>query len=336
MFSLRIVTVDHYLSTPLEGLDVSYSDFRGCEIKHVPVIRIFGTTPKGKKACLHVHGVFPYISIPFDGGGYERPEKFIQQLALSIDKALNVANGNYSHVQHVYKISLLAGIPFYGYHEKDQRFLRIFFYNPVDVKRTVELLQNGTIMNQIMQPHEAHIPYILQFFIDYNLYGMDMINICEVKFRKNLNGNSQNSVSQSWNTSDLDREMLTGNMQRQSSCELEVDCCAKDILNKREETDTPSMNPGLAVMWEEERQRQENNGKTLQLTPPASNERDKVEPTESEIFYLNRLKSIIRQISESSEAVEDSSKFEEITDKELVSSLTPASVVEIHTPEAKG
>lgn len=47
-----------------------------------------------------------------------------------------------------------------------------------------ELLQGGAVMNKSFQPHEAHIPYLLQLFIDYNLYGMNMINLAAVKFRK--------------------------------------------------------------------------------------------------------------------------------------------------------
>jgi DNA polymerase zeta len=34
------------------------------------------------------------------------------------------------------------------------------------------------------QPHEAHVPYILQFMIDYNLYGMSNVNLKNVKFRR--------------------------------------------------------------------------------------------------------------------------------------------------------
>jgi hypothetical protein len=50
--------------------------------------------------------------------------------------------------------------------------------------RICELLQSGAIMNKFYQPHEAHIPYLLQLFIDYNLYGMNLINLAAVKFRK--------------------------------------------------------------------------------------------------------------------------------------------------------
>jgi len=50
--------------------------------------------------------------------------------------------------------------------------------------RVSELLQGGAVMNKSFQPHEAHIPFLLQLFIDYNLYGMNMISLAAVKFRK--------------------------------------------------------------------------------------------------------------------------------------------------------
>lgn len=50
--------------------------------------------------------------------------------------------------------------------------------------RVCELLQGGAVMNKSYQPHEAHVPYLLQLFIDYNLYGMNLVNLGAVKFRK--------------------------------------------------------------------------------------------------------------------------------------------------------
>lgn len=47
-----------------------------------------------------------------------------------------------------------------------------------------ELLQSGAVMNKSYQPHEGHIPYLLQLFIDYNLYGMNLLNLGAVKFRR--------------------------------------------------------------------------------------------------------------------------------------------------------
>ena len=47
MFSLRIVNTDHYLAVPIPGLDPCRSDFRGTDVSHVPVIRVYGPTSAG-------------------------------------------------------------------------------------------------------------------------------------------------------------------------------------------------------------------------------------------------------------------------------------------------
>lgn len=133
MLQVRIVTVDHYMSSPIPELDVTYSDFRKSSIRHVPVIRIFGSTPSGRlqfisiisslvilfvvikivlsgiKTCVHVHGVFPYICIPYDGS--EPHLQLSYKLAASLDKAINIASGfSTSNTQHVYKVVLVSGM----------------------------------------------------------------------------------------------------------------------------------------------------------------------------------------------------------------------------------
>lgn len=47
-FSVRIVTFDHYSAAPISGLDPMCSTFRGSPVSRVPVIRVFGSTPKGE------------------------------------------------------------------------------------------------------------------------------------------------------------------------------------------------------------------------------------------------------------------------------------------------
>ena len=67
MFSVRIVSTDHYMATPIRGLDVTYADQRGTEVKKVPIVRIFGATPAGmqhmsyKNMEQHVLLVFPHL-----------------------------------------------------------------------------------------------------------------------------------------------------------------------------------------------------------------------------------------------------------------------------------
>jgi DNA polymerase zeta len=58
---------------------------------------------------MHVHGVFPYLYVPVDGP--IPSERYLQQFAASVDKALNIAlNRSSSQAQHVYKIALVAGM----------------------------------------------------------------------------------------------------------------------------------------------------------------------------------------------------------------------------------
>lgn len=63
----------------------------------------------GKKTCLHVHGVFPYMYVPCTV--QENTDRFTYQLAASIDSALNTSFGStLSSNQHVYKIQRVSGM----------------------------------------------------------------------------------------------------------------------------------------------------------------------------------------------------------------------------------
>uniref|UniRef100_A0A3Q2DKD5 DNA polymerase zeta catalytic subunit n=1 Tax=Cyprinodon variegatus TaxID=28743 RepID=A0A3Q2DKD5_CYPVA len=273
MFAVRIVTADYYLSSPIKGLDVCYSEFRDSEVKKVPVVRIFGATPAGQKTCLHLHGVFPYIYVPYDGCT-QQPERYMRQVAFSIDRALNVAMGNpAASTQHVFKVVLVSGMPFYGFHAKEKHFMKIYLYNPQIVKRVCELLQSGAVMNKSYQPHEGHIPYLLQLFMDYNLYGMNLINMGAVKFRRSRYRPKYGSLAGTfvrWEESALPCSLVLENVERQSTCELEVDAVAVDILNRLDIENQIGRNPGLQAIWEDEKQRRRENNQSSQIEAPQS------------------------------------------------------------------
>lgn len=109
MFSIRIVNADFYNSEPIQGLDVTHSSFRGSKVDRVPVIRVFGATCNGQKTCLHVHGVFPYIYVPYDGT--QPTDKYLKQFATSVDFAVQVALGKASScTQHVYEVEVVRAM----------------------------------------------------------------------------------------------------------------------------------------------------------------------------------------------------------------------------------
>lgn len=54
---VRLVAIDYYMAPPIPGLDVCFSYFEGAAIELVPVVRVFGSTPAGQKACVHLHKV---------------------------------------------------------------------------------------------------------------------------------------------------------------------------------------------------------------------------------------------------------------------------------------
>eukprot|EP00076_Gallus_gallus_P019596 XP_015140065.1 DNA polymerase zeta catalytic subunit [Gallus gallus] len=358
MFSVRIVTADYYMGSPLPGLDPCQSHFREAPTRRVPVVRVFGATPAGQKTCLHLHGVFPYLYVPYDGFG-QHPEHYLRQVAFSIDRALNVALGNPSStIQHVFKVSLVSGMPFYGYHEKERQFMKIYLYNPAMVKRVCELLQGGAIMNKSYQPHEAHIPYLLQLFIDYNLYGMNLINLAAVKFRKarrksdtsggskhdriNSAANSNSASFIEWEEDEIPSSLMLKGVEPQSTCELEVDAVAADILNQLDIEAQIGRNPGLQAIWEDEKQRRREKCESSQIKTPESQDRGFVPATESEKYFQKRLKEILKQNDFSvtlSGSVDYSNGSEEFSAELTLHSevlspetfqCTPANMVEVH------
>ena len=263
--SVRLVTMDHYMSDPVTSdLDPVYSSFRSSPVRKVPVLRIFGPTSTGQKTCLHIHGILPYMFVP-------KPEEadhtFPFRLATSLDKALNISllaglnkddnkNDSRSSQQHIFKIVEVRGRPFYGYHPREHLFYKLFFYNPWMIKRAADILQNGAVMGRVLQPHFSHVPYTLQFMMDYNLQGMNMIHLRHCLFRRDKNyvglssevnfslsdssGKSKPNEGAGFKYFDIRHSpanelLLPDNVERMSISELEIDAVAADILNTNDD-----------------------------------------------------------------------------------------------------
>ncbi|KAI1320530.1 DNA polymerase zeta [Mortierella claussenii] len=192
-FKIRVADLDYYMAEP-GPLDLDICPFLppNCPVLKVPVIRVYGANESGQKTCLHVHRVFPYFYVPYEGAlELSQLQSYINQLALSLNHAACITFNtpqNPWKSQYVAAITPIKGVPFYGYHVGYSYFLKIYLFNPDFESRIVELMRSGAIMGTKFQPFEAHIPFKLQFFIDYNLYGMGWLELEEGLLRNDVPG----------------------------------------------------------------------------------------------------------------------------------------------------
>ncbi|KAJ4753536.1 DNA polymerase [Rhynchospora pubera] len=293
VLSVRIVSHDYYMAPPIPDLDFSISSFHGRKIEEVPVIRIYGSTPAGQKACLHVHKALPYLYIPCPDEILHNPEpekgnSYINSFLTALEKAFKTRGT--SKKQHVHGCTIVKAKRMYGFFPTEELFMKIYLYYPHDISRASILLLSGAIMSRQFQPYESHIPYLLQFLVDYNLYGMSHIHVANMKFRPPIPDSfnkcssrlKEKSVSASdnsqadpsdcsmgnstiWIASTISDDLLwdssiTENFaRRQSISMLEADSCVDDILNEKlkmytslsQTTTDVKMVQSLIPIWEE-------------------------------------------------------------------------------------
>lgn len=152
--------------------------------------------------------------------------------------------------------------------------MKIFLYNPAFIRRAANLLQNGVILGKVYQPHESHVPYILQFMIDFNLYGMSFVytplKLLRYRQPTAVVGDNQQQPADELSQSDefsndevlrnVDpNQILERSIERMSTSKQEVDVNAATILNRFQvamnDTESEYANPGIAFLWSDERSR---------------------------------------------------------------------------------
>jgi DNA polymerase zeta len=246
VFRVRLNCVDHYqhspcsLDAPLFGSH-SFSTTQRNGLPQVPVIRVFGATETGQKVCAHIHGAFPYLFVPYEGSIEDKQvHAYIAAFRSAIDSALTLSyrrnpHDDPSRAIFVAHISLVKGVPFFGYNVGYRYFLKIYLLNPLHMTRFSDLLQQGAIMKQQFQPYEAHLQYLLQWMCDFNLYGCAYIEAKNVRFRSPIPAwDDLDDVDHLWHDrsisadSMLDHELFT----RQSHCQLELDIRVENIMNR--------------------------------------------------------------------------------------------------------
>jgi DNA polymerase zeta len=165
---------------------------------------------------------------------------YIHQLHLSIDYALAVSyrrNAYDGQNHYVARITLVKGVPFYGFHVGYRYFLKIYMLNPLIITRLSDLLRQGAIMKKIFQPFEAHLQYLLQWMTDYNLYGCGYMDCRKVYFRGPVpKYEDMENLCHLWHDRSIPPGFILdeGVLPRVSHCSIEVDVCVQDIVNREE------------------------------------------------------------------------------------------------------
>ncbi|KAJ4525027.1 DNA polymerase zeta [Exophiala dermatitidis] len=246
-FRVRLNCIDHYQAVPLDEFDppvpqdVATTGNAARDRPRISVIRVFGATETGQKVLMHIHGALQYTYIEYSGSLVrEDVDVAIRTLQLSIDHALavsyrkNIYEGKHRYVAH---ISLVKGIPFYGFHVGNRFYLKIYLLNPLHMTRLADLLREGAVMKRVLQPYESHLQYLAQWMCDYNLYGCGYIECEKVKFRGPVpKYHEMNSLLHQWHDHSIPPEFVSDEaaLPKQSHCTLEVDVHVKDILNRRD------------------------------------------------------------------------------------------------------
>lgn len=213
----------------------------------------------------------------------------IRSLHLSIDHALAVSyhrNAYDRRSAFVAHITLVKGIPFYGYYVGYRFFLKIYLLNPLYVTRLADLLLQGAVMKRQLQPYESHLQFIPQWMCDYNLYGCAYMDCSRFKFRSPIPEYLElNDLSHRWHDRSIRLDCITEEsaLPKQSHCPLEVDICVQDILNRLDIRERPlhhdftelqeqiksseRLVPSMAGLWQDETKRRK---KRLGLEDPTS------------------------------------------------------------------
>ncbi|CAH8642458.1 unnamed protein product [Dicrocoelium dendriticum] len=308
---IKLFHLEYYMSKPLTEIDVSYSDLRGAYASKVPIIRVYGTTPSGQKVCANVHGYMPYfyVTVPSKSSDYIN-EDFLRTFCVNLEKYIRPKAKSFALDEIiVYHASFVTGRSIYGFTDEDSVFLKVYLLDPSLLVVCADVLSSGSVLEKHFQPMETHLPFLLKFCIDYDLYGMNFMQVKHFKVRSNQDVYLDAFIS----TAPVDNYCLPQLLPREqllpsdlapryTSTGMEFDIAACDILSKDTSQDHLDWNPGLDDLWSEERSRRLN--KSCDCPQPNLPTPDELLPlsreyvhdvTEDETFLFNQWSEICQQ-----------------------------------------
>ncbi|KAG5221891.1 DNA polymerase zeta [Salix suchowensis] len=261
-FHVRINQIDHCMVPP-GPLD--YSPFPKTP---VPVLRVYGPTSSGQKACVYIHQVYPYFYVEYKGS-MDTPYrmhtycahnplltdatlvlKYTRKLQRSLNHAIALSMKRDPHSPKsifIRAVVVVKGVPFYGFHASYAPFLKIYMFDPTLLYRGVTILRSGTVM---------------QTRLCATLASMGVVGLTW--------GKSGSEGRTRYVDPEKETTLRVSPYHKQAKMDLEVDVVAHQILNRNRLTTrdihhqlqipaapTPTEPLILSVreLWEDERRR---------------------------------------------------------------------------------
>ncbi|KAG8744421.1 DNA polymerase zeta [Ceratobasidium sp. 414] len=206
-----------------------------------PVVRVFGVTSTGAKACIHIHQVHPYFYVPYHGSmAPEDVGRYIRSLTQTLNRAISISlKRNPLESKFVRAVILVKGVNFYGFHCSYAPFLKVIMADPGMVQRAATVLRSGAVMRQKIQTFETHISFILQFMCDFGLYGCGWLEFARYYVREGdaATGATSTHPSSVPNSVLTTSTALPGQFTKSphtkvSRMSLEIDIISHQILNR--------------------------------------------------------------------------------------------------------
>lgn len=144
----------------------------------------------------------------------------------------------------IHKIERQETFNYYGYHKNPEPFFKLYLYNPKMVKHLALIFEDCKVLSRFIPVFWAHLPYILLFFIDNNLRGMQFIEVDHLYWRREKappidDQECSSPQRESHGYADIDPI---------STCELEADIRYEWIVN-RQRFESKGNVDGLKELW---------------------------------------------------------------------------------------
>ncbi|CDO93165.1 unnamed protein product [Kluyveromyces dobzhanskii CBS 2104] len=191
--NVQINNLDSYSCFPTILDTKASKSLPGIPFAQVPVLRFYGCLSTGHKVLIHCHGILPYIFIKYDGQMNESASAMrnrcsklhnILETRMVVTYTKEEVKDKLKVLKYVANVSVVKGIPFYGYHVGYELYYKITLLNDAYCNKLSELLRDGKVFTSKTDAFEAHIPYILQMMADYNLFGCSWLKLSRCYFRQ--------------------------------------------------------------------------------------------------------------------------------------------------------